>query len=644
MIKITFPDGNTKSFKKEVTGLEIASSISDFLTRQAIAIEFNSELLDLTTPLKSDGNINIITFKEDVGKEIFWHSSAHLMAQAVLRLFPEAKLTIGPAIKEGFYYDIDHAPFKEEDLDKIEAEMKKIVKENHPVIREEISLEKAKKMFKDNKYKLEILKNVDEFGEVDKEKISVYKQGEFCDLCRGPHLPRTGMIKAFKLTKISGAYWKADEKNKQLQRIYGISYPDKKQLKEYLKSIEEAKKRDHRKIGREMDLFTFSELVGSGLPLFTPKGTAIRTELQKELERISKKYDYKKVTIPHMAKIDLYKKSGHAEKFEEELFKVKGHYNQDLVLKPVNCPHHTQIYASKSRSYKELPLRYMESTMQYRDEKPGELSGLARVRAITVDDGHIFCTVDQIKKEAKIICNIIKEFYTKLGLYGNHWVSLSVRDPAKPENYIGNEEDWFDAEDMLNEINIELGLKARRNEGEAAIYGPKLDFMFKDSLNREWQLATVQIDFAMPKSFNLKYADEKGGESHPVMIHRAILGSYERFLALLIEHHAGKFPLWLSPVQVKILTIADRHNGEAEKLLKKLKDEDIRAETNFKQETMNKKIREAQLEQVNYIVVIGDKEVENKTVNVRTREEKVLGEKKIKDFITMLKKEINDKE
>ena len=582
------------------------------------------------------------------------HSLSHIMAQAVKKLYwNNVKIAIWPDIENWFYYDFDFnwIEFKEENLKEVEKKMKQIIKQNQKFEKYELDIKKAFDYLKSENeiYKLELL---EELKLKWVKKISFYKninqknEITFIDMCSWPHVENTNEINinSFKLDKIAGAYWKWSEKNKMLTRIYWIAFETKEEFDNYIKLIEEAKKRDHRKIGREMDLFTFSELVGSGLPLFTPKGTAIRTELQKELERISKKYDYQKVTIPHMAKIDLYKKSGHAQKFEEELFKVKGHYNQDLVLKPVNCPHHTQIYSGRSRSYKELPLRYMESTMQYRDEKPGELSGLARVRAITVDDGHIFCTVDQIKEEAIIICHIIKEFYTKLGLYGNHWVSLSVRDPAKPENYIGTDKDWLEAEAMLDEINIELGLEARRNEGEAAIYGPKLDFMFKDSLNREWQLATVQIDFAMPKSFNLKYADEKGGESHPVMIHRAILGSYERFLALLIEHHAGKFPLWLSPVQVKILTIADRHNNEANKLLKKLKEEDIRAETNFKQDTMNKKIREAQLEQVNYIVVIGDKEVENKTVNVRTREEKVLGEKKINDFINMLKKEINEKQ
>lgn len=644
MMKVFLPDGSVKEFKESgVTGYDLALSISEGLARSALAVLVDGVLKDLNDLLVSGSKVQIITFRDEVGKVVFRHSTAHLMAQAIMRLYPSAKLTIGPVVGDLFYYDIAHSPFKEADLLKIEEEMKKIVKEDLPIVREEVSVGDALKLFGDNKYKVEILKNIEEFGEGatgSSDVVSLYRQGEFVDLCRGPHVPRTGVLKSFKLLKMSAAYWRADENNDSLQRIYGTSFPDKKDLKIYLEKLEDAKKRDHRKLGRELDLFTFSDLVGSGLPLFTPKGTALRTALKDALESISARYDYQSVTIPHIAKIDLYKKSGHADKFEAELFKVHGHYNKDLVLKPVNCPHHTQIYASRARSYRDLPLRYMESTMQYRDEKPGELSGLARVRAISVDDGHIFCRVDQIKQEAIVLCNIVKEFYSNLGMYGNHWVSLSVKDPNSPEKYIGDEKDWEMAQSMLREVSDELGLDAKTCEGEAAIYGPKLDFMFKDSLDREWQLATVQIDFAMPKRFDLRYADESGGESHPVMIHRAILGSYERFMALLIEHFAGKFPVWLSPVQVKVLSIADRHLDYAKSLVDKLKQQGVRVEADFRSESVSKKVRDAQLEKVNYALVVGDSEVSSGSVTVRSRDLGVLGVKKFDLFLEELVDEI----
>lgn len=638
MIKITLPDGSIKVVPEKTTPYEIAQDISEGLARQIVCAKANDKILSLNEPLEKDTKLELLKFENAHAKEVFWHSTAHLLAIAITKHFPKAKLTIGPPIAEGFYYDIDlqGSTVKEEDLQKLEQLMKEYSKKKIPFVKEEISHEKALQLYKHNQYKQEIIEDY------KNSQLTIYKNDDFYDLCKGPHLRHTGQIKAFKLTKTGAVYWRGDENNPVLQRIYGISFPEKKQLKDYLQKKEEAAKRDHRKLGKQLDLFTFSEKVGSGLPLFTPKGTVIRDALQTRLETISKDYGYNKVSIPHLAKIDLYKTSGHAQKFEDELFKVKGHYGTNLVLKPVNCPHHTQIYASQKRSYKDLPLRYMESTRQYRDEKPGELSGLARVRAITVDDGHIFCRPDQIKKEVKILCDIIKRFYDSIGLYGNHWVSLSYKDPNSPEKYIGSKEDWDTAQNFLAQINDELELEAKICEGEAAIYGPKLDFMFYDSLDREWQLATVQLDFSMPKRFELEYTYSDGKTQTPVMIHRAILGSFERFMAVLIEHFAGRFPLWLSPVQVSLLPIADRHKEHAQNIASNLKKENIRVEIDESSESINKKVRTAQINQINYIIVLGDTELEQDQLSIRTREGQMLDKMNLDTFIQKLKNEINE--
>ncbi len=553
--------------------------------------------------------------------ELQRHSAAHLLAMAVLSFYPDTKLAIGPTIADGFYYDLELSTRLTPDhLPKLEKKMRELAKQNLGFARSELSITEAKAFFKDQPYKLEIIDDLAAEGETT---VSLYKTGEFTDLCRGGHIEKTSEIdpEALKLTKIAGAYWRGDENRPMLQRIYGVLFSTKAELDEYLAKIEEAERRDHRKLGQELDLFTFSDLVGPGLPLWTPKGTMIRDLLHGALLHISKKYNMLPVTIPHLAKIDLYKISGHAEKFDDELFRVKSHYDTEFVLKPVNCPHHTQIYASKPRSYRDLPLRYMESTMQYRDEKPGEIGGLTRVRAITVDDGHIFCRVDQIKDEAIAIANIIKEFYSALGMYGNHWVSLSVRDSAHPEKYIGDEADWQAAEKMLQDVSGELGLGAVRMEGEAALYGPKLDFMFKDSLGKERQLSTIQIDFAMPKRFGLVYVDTDGTNKHPVMIHRAILGSYERFMAILIEHFAGAFPVWLSPVQIQVIPVSDKFNNYArEEVYNRLVAEEFRVELNDLNESVGKKIRMGITQKVPYLIVVGEKEIEDRTITVRSRD------------------------
>ncbi len=577
--------------------------------------------------------------------DILRHSTAHVLAAAVLEMFPEAKFGVGPATENGFYYDFDlPRTLIPEDLPLIEEKMKKIIKANHPFEQEEISVKNAREHFTKlgQNLKIELINDLEKEGE---KNVSVYKTGNFVDLCSGPHLDSTGEInpEAIKLTKISGAYWKGDEKNKQLQRIYGVVFESKKELDEYFKMMEEAEKRDHRKLGKDLDLFYFSSLVGSGLPLYTPRGTIIIDELQKHIESICRKYGFQKVKTPHLAKRILFEKSGHATKFSEELFSVTSPKDHEFVLKPVQCPHQTQIYASKMRSYKELPIRYMESDRQYRAEKTGEVGGLNRVYAITVEDGHSFCRVDQVKDEVINMVKIIKDFYSALGLWGNHWVSLSVRDYAHPEKYIGTEEDWDLCEKMLQEVSNEMKLDAKKQEGEAALYGPKLDFMFKDALGKEIQIPTVQLDFATPKRFELVYINEKGEKVPPVMVHRAVLGSYERFLVLLIEHFAGAFPVWLSPVQAVIIPVSEKFNDYAEKVNSLLLDNNIRSEVNKESETLGKRISEAEKQKIPYMLVVGEKEMKGESVNVRVRDNKKQEIMKVGKFIKEIRKVIDHK-
>lgn len=548
------------------------------------------------------------------------HSLAHLLAAAVLELYPRAQNSIGPAIENGFYQDFDMPqPISEGDLPKIEKKMREILKSWGKFEGREVTPDEARKEFAWNSYKLELIEDLVK----TETPITFYTSGSFVDLCRGGHLDDAKKInpKAFKLQKVSGAYWRGDQSKQQLQRVYGIAFETEEALRQHLEQLEEAKKRDHRKLGQELDLFTFSDLVGSGLPLYTPRGTVLIEEIKNALRDISRDYDMQLVSIPHMGKLELYETSGHASKFSGELFHVKSHYDQEFILKPVNCPHHTQIYAGRPRSYRDLPLRYIEQTMQYRDEKPGQIGGLQRTRGFTVDDGHTFCRVDQIEQEAAMLVEVVKEFYGRLGLWGKHWVSLSVRDPNSPENYIGDAADWDTAENMLEEVAKKYDLDAKRMEGEAAIYGPKIDFMFQDALGRETQLATIQLDFAMPKRFNLTYTDQNGEQQTPVIVHRAILGSFERFIMLLIEHFAGRFPVWLAPEQVRVVTVnqEERTTTLAEKIRNQAKELGLRVFVDNSNESVGKKIREAEVMKVPYTVVLGEKELESGEVVPRVR-------------------------
>jgi threonyl-tRNA synthetase len=552
------------------------------------------------------------------------------MAQALLRVYPEAKITIGPPTEDGFYYDIDHEPFTPEDLRAIEEEMQRVVDEDHDVTRREVSYDEARELLSDNKYKLEILEDINEAGDT----ITVYEQGEFTDLCRGPHLPSTGRVKAFKLLRSSGAYWRGDETNEQLQRIYGTSFPKQKELDEYVERLEEAKKRDHRKLGSKHKLFTSSALVGKGLPVFQPKGAQMRETLKQYLWDLHKTKGYRRVHTPHIAKWDLYETSGHADKFGDELFTVEGR-DSEFVLKPMNCPHHMQIYDDNHYSYRDLPIRYFEPGTVYRDEQSGELSGLLRVRSITQDDGHLFCTPDQIEQEVRTIVEIVKEFYGRLDMLDDYRVSLSVRD-EDDDAYLGSDEVWEQAESALEEVAEQNGLPYEVVEGEAAFYGPKLDFMFKDALGREWQLATCQLDFNLPRRFDLSYKAEDNTEKRPVVIHRAITGSLERFLGVMIEHFDASFPTWLAPEQVRVVTVADRNIEYADGVVDTLRNEGFRVETDHRTESVGKKIRSGEIDKVPYVLVLGDEEEENRSVNVRSREEGVLGEMGVEEFLDVL--------
>jgi threonyl-tRNA synthetase len=597
------------------------------------------------------------------------HSLAHISAAAVRRLWPEAKFGVGPVVENGYYYDIDLGngqTISEADFSKIEKEMRAIIKDDQPFEHFSMPIAEAIAWAEESKqpYKLELLNDLQRAGttvakdldaeelglaadgESKVEDVSFYRNGDFTDLCRGPHVESTGKVGAFKLTKVAGAYWRAKEGNPQMQRLYGVAFPTEQELEDYLKAVEEAKLRDHRLLGKQLDLFTFSDLVGPGLPLFTPRGTLIRKLLRDMLAQVGQKYGGVQVEIPHIAKRGLYETSGHAQKFSEELFEVKSHYDIDFVMKPVNCPHHTQIFASRPRSYKELPISYMETTMQYRDEKPGQIGGLTRVRAITVDDGHIFCTTDQIKDVAIGLCKFIEEFHSALGMYGDHWVSLSVRDYSKPESYIGDAADWDKAEQMLADLADEMGLKAKRMEGEAALYGPKLDFMYKDVLGNERQLSTIQLDFATPKRFGLTYVDHNGEDVAPVMMHRAILGSYERFMAIMLEKTAGWLPLWLAPEQVRILTINDAALEYAQKvqnvlnstlLMEPLKYNEIRHTIDDRNESLGRKIRDAVELKIPVLIIVGPRDAAANQVSVRVKgEEKTVPLEELEAFLKSL--------
>lgn len=552
------------------------------------------------------------------------HSLAHLLAAAVQELYPDSKLTLGPAIENGFYYDIEFTtPVSENDLKDIQKKMKKIANSWSTFEHEVVSADRAREVFAGNPYKLELIDDIEAKG----EDITLYTSGEFTDLCRGGHVDdfKTIDMSAWKLDRVAGAYWRGDENNTMLTRIYGLAFDTKEELDTYLHQQEEAKKRDHRKIGKELGLFTFSELVGPGLPLFTQKGTKIRNLIVNKIMSIQEGFGYEQVAIPHITKSDLYKTSGHWEKYKDDLFHVTGKSNTEFVMKPMNCPHHTQIYDAEPRSYRDLPIRFAETTMTYRDEQAGELMGLSRVRSITQDDGHVFCTLDQIEQEVESIVSVIREFYTAVGMFneGDYWVSLSVRDSKNLDKYLGVDENWDKAEAILEKVAQRNNLDYKRVEGEAAFYGPKLDFQFKDALGREWQLGTAQIDFVMPERFSLSYTDQEGNKQTPVMVHRAIAGSLERFMSLIIEHFAGYFPLWMAPTQIAIIPIKeDIHGAYAQTVYQSLRDAGARVELwNDERDAFGKKVRKAKNDKLPYWIIIGDEEMNNQTITVESKDE-----------------------
>lgn len=630
MVKITLPDGKGEEFKKGVTGLEIARKIGERLAQAALAAEVNGHVLDLDVPIEKDSKVRILTFRDHEGLEVFRHSSAHLLANAVVELFPEAKLAIGPVVEEGFYYDIDHAPFTPSDLEKIEKRMKEISDRKVKIERAELTKAEALKMFKNNEYKTELIK---EF--TGEEKITIYKQGKFFDLCKGPHVPNTSYLKSFKLVKMSSAYWRGDSKNKSLQRIYGISFQEKKELENYLKLIEEAEKRNHRTIGRDMDLFSVHE-EGPGFIFWHPKGMILYNNLIDFVREENIKRNYNEIKTPFMLDQELWKTSGHYDNFKENMYFTKIE-EKDYSIKPMNCPGGLLVYKTKLHSYRELPLRNAEFGLVHRHELSGVLSGLFRVRAFTQDDAHVFCTEEQLQSEILDMIDYAAKVYSTFGF------DFEVFIATKPEKAMGSEKEWDIATNALFKAVEARKLLHKIKPGEGAFYGPKIEFDVKDALGRDWQCGTIQIDFSMPARFNATYEAKDGTKKTPVMIHRAILGSVERFLGVLIEHYAGKFPLWINPNQIKILPIADRHVAYADSVYSALFQDGFRVEVDKRVESTPKKVRDAELQHYNYILVVGDREIKNKTVNVRTRDNKILGEVKISEFLANIKKEIEDK-
>lgn len=614
MVYVTFPDGSREEFSDGTTCLDVANKISPRLAKEAIAAKVNGNIVDLSFKIISDSQIQILTGKDPEGLDTIRHSCAHLMAQALLRKFPDVKLTIGPVVENGFYYDIDSDKnFTPEDLVIIEQEMDKIVKEDLEVFREEISKREALKIFASNEYKIEMIEEMP-----DSEKITMYKQGEFFDLCRGPHVPRTSRLKAWKLTKVAGAYWRADAKNKQLQRIYGVAFNEKKELDAYLKMMEEAEKRDHRKLGRELGLFMVHEYA-PGMPFFLPKGMTMLLELLKFVREESYGKGYNEVRTPHILNADLWRISGHWEHYKEDMFQMHhSEDNMDIGIKPMNCPAHMIVFKKGTYSYKDLPYRMAETTTLYRNEKSGTLTGLVRVRSLSQDDTHIFLTKEQIESEIIILLEKIKNIYRVFNLEIDE-IHLSTR----PESFLGEKETWDAAEINLKNALQAAGLNYNINEGDGAFYGPKIDVKVKDALGRQWQLATIQLDFQMPARFELHYDDIDGQRKTPVVIHRALLGSMERFLGIIIEHFAGKFPLWLSPVQIVLMPIADRHLDYAMALKKDFESDGLRVDVDERTESASKKVRDAQMQKIPLMITIGDKEIENSTLAVRTLDGKV---------------------
>jgi len=642
MIKITLPDERVLEFEKGITGLEIAKSLSRSLAEDALAISVNNELWDLTRPIETDASIKIHTWNDDEGKHAFWHSSAHLMAEAIEQLYPNTKFGIGPAIEQGFYYDVEFPEgvvITDADLPKIEAKMKELAQRKENIVRKNISKQEALDFFKKkNDYlKTELI------SELEDGTISIYQQGDFTDLCRGPHLPNTGYIKAIKIMSLAGAYWRGDEKRKQLTRIYGISFPKQKMLDEYLTMLEEAKKRDHRKIGKDLELFMFSQSVGSGLPIWLPKGAALRERLEQFLKKIQKKYGYQQVITPHIGQKELYVTSGHYAKYGKDSFQPihTPQEGEEFLLKPMNCPHHCEIYKNKPRSYKDLPLRLAEFGTVYRYEQSGELHGLTRVRGFTQDDAHIFCRPDQLKEEFVKVIDIVLYIFKTLN-FDKFTAQISLRDPNNKEKYIGSDENWHKAEQAIIEAAKERGLETTVEIGEAAFYGPKLDFMVKDAIGRKWQLGTIQVDYNLPERFDLEYTGEDNQKHRPIMIHRAPFGSMERFVAVLIEHTAGKFPLWLTPEQAVILPISEKFNNYAKKVENLLNNYDIRTLVDDRNEKIGKKIRDNELKRIPFMLIVGEKEEETETISVRKQGEGDKGSMTIADFAHLIHSEINE--
>ena len=639
MINITLPDGTKKQFEAGSCAMDVALSISEGLARNVIAAEVNGLVVDANLPLNSDADIKLLTWRDDEGKATVWHSSAHLLAEAIQFYYPETKFGIGPSIENGFYYDIDTGDKQivEADLKKIEDKMKELAKQKLTFERKEVSKADAIAYFeeKGDEYKLELLEGLEDGS------ITFYTQGNFTDLCRGPHMPHTGSIKAVKLLKIAGAYWRGDENRKQLTRIYGITFPKQKELTEYLEMLELAKERDHRKLGRELELFMFSQRVGQGLPIWLPKGAALRGRLEAFLKKAQEEAGYEMVITPHIGHKDLYVTSGHYAKYGEDSFQPVNTpaEGEEFLLKPMNCPHHCEAYKYKPRSYKELPVRYAEFGTVYRYEQSGELHGLTRVRSFTQDDAHIFCRPDQVKEEFMNVIDLVLYIFKSLD-FENFTAQVSLRDPNKPEKYIGSDENWDKAEAAIIEAAEEKGLDTVVEYGEAAFYGPKLDFMVKDALGRSWQLGTIQVDYNLPERFELEYTGSDNEKHRPIMIHRAPFGSMERFVAVLLEHSGGKLPLWLMPEQVSILPVSEKYHDYANNVLKLLKNYDIRALIDERAEKVGRKIRDAEVQKVPYMLVIGEKEQNENSVSVRKQGEGDVGVMTVEEFANTINEEI----
>ena len=639
MINITLPDGSVRQYEKGTTAMQVAQSISEGLARNVLAAEVNAEVWDSSRPIEEDSSVKLLTWNDEKGKSTFWHSSAHLLAEALEALYPGVKFGIGPAIETGFYYDVDFGDreFSSDDFKLIEDKMLELAKQKEVFERKAVSKADALAYFEDkgDEYKLDLIKDLED------GKITFYSQGNFTDLCRGPHIPNTGFIKAIKLTNVAGAYWRGDESRKQLTRIYGVTFPKASELTEYLKFIEEAKKRDHRKLGKELELFAFSEKVGMGLPLWLPKGTALRQKLQDFLQKAQIKAGYEPVITPHIGHKQLYITSGHYEKYGADSFQaiktpVDG---EEFLLKPMNCPHHCEIYKTKPRSYKELPVRFAEFGTVYRYEQSGELHGLTRVRGFTQDDAHLFCRPDQVKEEFKKVIDLVLYVFGALG-FNEFIAQISLRDPDNKTKYIGSDENWALAESAIIESTAEKGLPTVVEYGEAAFYGPKLDFMVKDALGRKWQLGTIQVDYNLPERFELEYTGSDNMKHRPVMIHRAPFGSLERFVAVLIEHCGGQFPLWLAPEQFIILPVSEKYEEYAQKLLESLNNSDIRGLIDLRDEKVGRKIRDAEVKKMPYMLIVGEKEMESGTISVRKHGGVDLGSITAEEFKDLLIKEI----